>query len=209
MKRINLDEWNLFGNWEIETEEEDAFNEEVLPHIDSLRAFAISLTGDRNRADDLVQDTLLRALRAFDSFSRGTDCRSWLFRICKNRFYDICRKKMRRPLHEDVDLSQPMAPERSWEVDKELKRIEAGADPSLELVGDRVRHAVQQLAKEFRVPLLMCDLDGLACHESSRELDVRLGTVRSRISRARKKLRKELMEYAQENGFADRQLSAA
>ena len=209
MKRINLDEWNLFGNWEIETEEEDAFNEEVLPHIDSLRAFAISLTGDRNRADDLVQDTLLRALRAFDSFSRGTDCRSWLFRICKNRFYDICRKKMRRPLHEDVDLSQPMAPERSWEVDKELKRIEAGADPSLELVGDRVRHAVQQLAKEFRVPLLMCDLDGLAYHEISRELDVPLGTVRSRISRARKKLRKELMEYAQENGCADRQLSAA
>jgi len=188
---------------------EDAFSEEVLPHFHSLKAFAISLTGDRNRAEDLVQDTLLRALKAFDSYSKGTDCRSWLFRICKNRFYDLCRKRMRRPAHEDVDLTQPVAPDHSWEVQKELQRIENGFDPNLELVGDQVREAIKQLPEEFRIPLLMCDLDGMAYHEIARELSVPLGTVRSRISRARKRLRADLQEYAQASGFVRNQLTAA
>lgn len=208
MKMFQIEEWEAFKNAPL-TEVEDAFSEEVLPHIHSVRAFAISLTGDRNRAEDLVQDTLLRALRAFDSFSRGTDCRSWLFRICKNRFYDLCRRKMRRPTHEDVDLTQPVAPERSWEVQKELQRIENGADPSLELVGDQVREAIRHLPEEFRVPLLKCDLDGMAYHEIAHELQLPLGTVRSRISRARKKLRGELQEYAESCGFANPQMTAA
>ena len=208
MKMFKIEEWETIAQISPESVE-DAFSEEVLPHIHSLRAFAISLTGDRNRAEDLVQDTLLRALKAFDSFSRGTDCRSWLFRICKNRFYDLCRRKMRRPTHEDVDLSQPVAPERSWEVQKELQRIENGADPSLELVGDQVREAIRQLPSEFRVPLLKCDLDGMAYHEIARELQLPLGTVRSRISRARKKLRVALQDYAETCGFASRSLTAA
>jgi len=208
MKMFSFEEWDsVFQNGKGVVE--DDFSAEVLPHIHSLTAFAISLTGDRNRAEDLLQDTLLRALKAFDSFSKGTDCRSWLFRICKNRFYDLCRKKMRRPTHEDVDLTQPVAPERSWEVQKELQRLEDGGDPSLDLVGDQVREAIHQLPDEFRIPLLMCDLDGLAYHEIAHELQVPLGTVRSRISRARKRLRAELLEYAQSCGFAERELSAA
>jgi len=192
-----------------QTESQHSFETVALPHMPSVRAFAMSLTRDHSSAEDLIQDTFIRAFRAFDRFKPGTDCRSWLFRICKNRFYDHCRRRLRRPMHEDVELAQPVAQQRSWELQKEQERLESGASPRLDLVGDQVRNAIRQLPREFREPLLMCDLDGLSYEEISRELSVPLGTVRSRISRARGRLRAELSDYARENGFPVETLPAA
>jgi len=189
--------------------ESDRFETVVLPHLGSVRAFAMMLARETSAAEDLLQDTLLRALRAFDSFRPGTDCRSWLFRICRNRFYDLCRMRSRRPIHEDVDYAQPVAPDRSWEVQRELERLEKGDEPSLDLIGDRVRVAIDQLSDDFREPLLLCDLDGLSYQEIADKLSVPLGTVRSRISRARCRLRDELHEYARELGFPVQTLPAA
>lgn len=195
LKRSNFAENNL--KWS----DEPCFESEVLPHLGSVRAFALSLTRETSAAEDLLQDTMLRAFRGFASFRPGTDCRSWLFRICRNRFYDLCRSRARRPVHEDVDCAQPVALDRSWEVQKELERLEKGDKPDLDLIGDRVRCAIDQLSDEYRQPLLMCDLDGLSYQEIAEALSVPIGTVRSRISRARSRLRDELQEYARGLGF--------
>lgn len=186
-----------------------SFETVALPHMPSVRAFALSLAGDFSSAEDLVQDTFLRALKAFDRFTPGTDCRSWLFRICKNRFYDHCRRRLRRPLHEDIDLAQPISHDRSWELQKEQERLENGDQPRLDLVGDAVRNAIRNLPGKFREPLLMCDLDGLGYQEIAQNLSVPLGTIRSRISRARGRLRDELKDYARESGFPVDALPAA
>ncbi|MGE4618319.1 MAG: sigma-70 family RNA polymerase sigma factor [Planctomycetota bacterium] len=183
--------------------EHDGFEAVVLPHIGSVHAFAMSLVREAAGADDLLQDTLLRAFRAFGTFRPGTDCRSWLFRICKNRFYDLCRRRTRRPHHLDVEDVQPVALELSWEVQKEQERLEKGLDPQLDLVGDRLREALDQLPGDFREPLLLCDLDGLSYQEIAEKLSVPIGTIRSRISRARNRLRQQLHEYATEYGYVD------
>ena len=185
------------------------FESAVLPHLGAVRAFAISLVRETSGAEDLLQDTLIRALRGFESFKSGSNCRSWLFRICKNRFIDLCRMHKRRPFHEDVDVTQPRSPVISWEVEKEQQRLEKGADPCLDLLGDRVRAAITKLPDDFREPLLLCDLDGLGYQEIADKLSVPLGTVRSRISRARGRLRVELHDYARDNGFSTEKLPAA
>ena len=185
------------------------FESAVLPHLGSVRAFAMSLARETSGAEDLLQDTLLRALRGFGTFKQGTDCRSWLFRICKNRFIDLCRLRTRRPFHEDIDVTQPLAPARTWDVQQEQQRIEKGDEPRLDLLGDRVRAAIDQLPDDFREPLLMCDLDGLGYQEIAAKLMVPLGTIRSRISRARARLREELHDYARDNGFTIEKMPAA
>ena len=200
---------NRFDFATTQTAENHSFEAVALPHESSVRAFAISLAGDFSTAEDLVQDTFMRAFKAFERFTPGTDCRSWLFRICKNRFYDTCRSRLRKPPHEDVDLAQPVSHDRSWELQKEHERLENGDQPRLDLVGDPVKEAIHNLPDDFREPLLMCDLDGLGYQEIAKILSVPLGTIRSRISRARGRLRAELLDYARESGFPVDALPAA
>ena len=104
----------------------DVFECVALPHESAVRAFALSLAGDFASAEDLVQDTFLNAFKGFSGFKVGTDCRAWLFRICKNRFYDICRKRRRRPVHEDLEMAQPMSLDLEYEVQKEQNRLDCG-----------------------------------------------------------------------------------
>ena len=179
----------------------DVFECVALPHESAVRAFALSLAGDFASAEDLVQDTFLNAFKGFSGFKVGTDCRAWLFRICKNRFYDICRKRRRRPVHEDLEMAQPMSLDLEYEVQKEQNRLDCGRAPDEDLLGRQVREALAELPMEFRESLLLCDLDELSYQEIAERLHIPLGTVRSRIARARSRLRGLLRDYAREEGF--------
>lgn len=180
----------------------DPFHEAAIPHLPSVLAFALSLAGDRTVAEDLVQDTYLRAWRSFSTFTVGSDCRAWLFKICKNRFFDLCRRRRRRPRAEDLDAIQPTVDDPSYEVQRDLRRRLSREPHDRELLADEVNAALGEIPEEFRIPILLCDLDEMPYREIARTLRIPLGTVRSRIARGRALLRQSLAAYAQANGFS-------
>lgn len=180
---------------------EDPFRDAALPHRNSVLAFALSLAGDRNVAEDLVQDTYLRAWRSFGTFTIGSDCRAWLFKICKNRFFDVCRRRKRRPRAEDLDAIQPTIEDPDYDVLHDLERRLAGRAPDPSLLPDEINEALAELPEEFRTPILLCDLEEMPYRTIADELEIPLGTVRSRIARGRAMLRRRLASYAAELGY--------
>ena len=182
----------------------DDFESAALPHLDAVFGFALSLTHDRSWADDLVQGTFLSAFRRFETFEPGTNCKAWLFRICKNRFIDDFREKRRRPAHHEIEKVEPP----SVDAESESQVLEQfGAEPEEkfnDLFGDEVNRFLQELPEDFRQALVLCDVDGLSYQEIGELMDTPIGTVRSRISRARSFLRERLESYANENGYLRR-----
>ncbi|MAW78148.1 MAG: sigma-70 family RNA polymerase sigma factor [Planctomycetota bacterium] len=180
--------------------ERDLFEEITLPLVDDVFRFALGLTRNRARAEDLVQDTYLKAFKAFDRFRAGSNAKSWLFRICKNHFIDRYREKARRPHHGGaVEELAVDSPRRSIEV-FEREGIE-NEEIFLDLFGDEVNRYLRELPEPFRKALLLCDLEGLSYDEIAEVLEVPIGTVRSRISRGRAFLKERLVTYAQELGY--------
>ncbi len=179
----------------------EVFLESVMPHQPSVFAFALSLAGDRSVAEDLVQDTLLRAWRSFSTFTIGSDCRAWLFKICKNRFFDLCRERKRRARFEDLEVIQPTAEETPYEVSRDLDRRLLGKSYDPELLSGEVKRAIEEIPSEFSEPIILNDLDEMKYSEIADILEIPLGTVRSRIARGRALLRRRLCEYAAELGF--------
>ncbi|MFN0058125.1 MAG: sigma-70 family RNA polymerase sigma factor [Planctomycetota bacterium] len=185
------------------------FAAEALPHLDAVYGFAMHLTHENAAAEDLTQDTFLQALRNFARFEQGTNCRAWLLRICKNLYIDRFRARARRPREQSLEagslaeVAVATTRNRSGEPATEQPLESAGASERVlpQLVGDEVMRAVMDLSPEFRQALLMCDLDGLSYQEIADVLEVPIGTVRSRISRARSELRGMLEDYARQQGF--------
>ena len=179
----------------------DDFDSVALPHLDAVFGFALSLTHDRSWADDLVQGTFLSAFRRFETFEPGTNCKAWLFRICKNRFIDDFREKRRRPQHQEIDKVEPPSVDPANEVQAWEQFGGETEENFNELFGDEVNRFLAELPEEFRRALVLCDVDGLSYHEIGELMDTPIGTVRSRISRARSFLRERLEVYANENGY--------
>lgn len=180
--------------------ERGLFEEITLPLVDDVYRFALGLTRNRAQAEDLVQDTYLKAFKAFDRFRAGSNAKSWLFRICKNHFIDRYREKARRPHHGGaVEELAVDSPRRSIEV-FEREGIE-NEEIFLDLFGDEVNRYLRELPEPFRKAMLLCDLEGLSYEEIAEVLDVPIGTVRSRISRGRAFLKERLVTYAQEMGY--------
>lgn len=174
------------------------FEREAIPHMDALYNFAFRLTGDSDEADDLVQETYLRAFRFFDKFEKGTNCKAWLFRILKNTFINKYRKETKEP--DKVDYE---------EVDNYYENIKpSNADSAhLEkdiydnLLDDEISQAVNSLPEDFRTVIILCDLEGYTYEEIADFIDVPVGTVRSRLHRARKMLFTRLHKYASDKGY--------
>jgi RNA polymerase sigma-70 factor (ECF subfamily) len=172
------------------------FESEALVHLDALYGLAMRLTaGDAARAEDLVQDTVLKAYRAWDDFVLGTNCRAWLMTILRNTFINEYRKTQRQPAAVEFEEVQDRS------VFEGLK----GADPA-ELLFDRlidkeVIQAIDALPDEFRVPVVLSDLEGLSYQEISDIMDIPVGTVKSRLFRARRRLQQKLYTYAREMGY--------
>lgn len=181
-----------------EEEKKKVFNEEFLPSVDALYNFAYRLTFDEDDAKDLVQDTFLKAYRFIESFQKGTNAKAWLFRILKNSFINDFRKKSKEPAK--VDYQEVESYYNSDKVDKTITtdlRVETLRD----MMGDEVSNALNSLDVDFRTVIILCDLNGFKYDEMSKILDIPIGTVRSRLHRARNLLREKLNEYAQSMGF--------
>lgn len=177
-----------------------AFNDEIIPHLDSLYNFALHLTTDPSDAEDLVQDTIVKAFRFFDSYEKGTNAKAWLFRILKNSFINNYRKNLKKPQSVDYDevssYYESVRAERTDTTDLESIMFR-------NLMDDNFSSALAKLPEDFRTVVLLCDVDGFTYEEISNMLDVPIGTIRSRLHRGRNLLKTELYEYAKKRGYTD------
>jgi RNA polymerase sigma factor (sigma-70 family) len=179
-------------------EKGNIFNQEFMPHINSMYNFAYRLTLDSDDAKDLLQDTYLKAFRFIDSFQQGTNAKAWLFRILKNSFINDYRKKSKEP--SKVDYQEVESYYNSEEVDRQITpdlRVEALQD----MIGDEISVALNSLDVDFRTVIILCDLEGFKYEEMAKILDIPIGTVRSRLHRARNLLKEKLSEYAKTMGY--------
>ncbi|MEP6758179.1 MAG: sigma-70 family RNA polymerase sigma factor [Actinomycetota bacterium] len=178
------------------------FERDVLPLLPSLYGAAVRMTRDPTDAEDLVQETYLRAYRGFAGFQEGTNLKAWLYRILTNSFINTYRKKQRQPQivegPDDVD---------EWYLYDRLggRSVEASAETTvLDAIPDQaVKQAVESLPERFRLPVLLADVEGFSYKEIAEIMDTPIGTVMSRLHRGRKALEKALWETARERGFVD------
>jgi RNA polymerase sigma-70 factor (ECF subfamily) len=181
-----------------EIERNEIFNSEFLPHIHSMYNFGYRLTLDQDDAKDLVQDTYLKAYRFIESFQRGTNAKAWLFRILKNSFINDYRKKSKEPAK--VDYQEVETYYNSEDVDRQITpdlRVESLKD----MIGDEISNALNGLDVDFRTVIILCDLEGFKYEEMAKILDIPIGTVRSRLHRARQLLKEKLSLYAKQMGY--------
>ena len=177
----------------------ESFEKEALVHLDSLFRTALRMTKNEGDADDLVQETFLKAYRFWDKFEKGTNCRAWLFKIMTNIFINNYRAKAWTP--QTIDLE---------DVDDDflfgqLSALGPPEDPEKQFFNkvfdDDVKRAVEELPEDFRLVVVLSFLEGFSYQEIADIVDLNIGTVKSRLHRGRKLLQKSLWEYAVKNGF--------
>src|SRR6478752_2070177 len=189
------------GNTLSKEEKDRRFEAELMPVIGPLYNFAFRLTLDEDDANDLVQETYLKAYRFFDYFEQGTNAKAWLFRILKNSFINDFRKKSKQP--SKVDYQEVESFYNSDDVDENIT-TDLRLESVQEMIGDEVANALNSLAVDFRTIIILCDLEGFTYEEMSKILDIPIGTVRSRLHRARNLLKEKLKEYAGTLGYKEK-----
>ena len=172
------------------------------PFMASLYSTAIRLSGNKVDAEDLVQETYLRAFRSYATFKEGTNLRAWLFRILTNAHINRYRAKSRRPEETDLDDVEDLYLYKKLHNRTDLGR--SAEDELLEQFSDvEVVSAVDALSDNYRVVVLLADVEGFSYKEMAEILDIPIGTVMSRLHRGRKALQQSLYEYAVAHGLAD------
>jgi len=170
------------------------FENTALQHMNALYGAALRMSKDRTEADDLVQDTYLRAYRFFDRFEKGTSIKAWLFTILKHTFINNFKKQSKKPEHVDFERLRLSENEPT-----------SSSDPEEELLysffGDEFMRAMDALPEEFRHVIRLSDVEGRSYKEIAKKLDCPIGTVMSRLHRGRKLLRSSLRECAMELGY--------
>ena len=176
-----------------------------MQHMSSLYTAALRMTRNAADAEDLVQETYLKAYRGFGSFQQGTNLKAWLYRILTNTYINAYRAKKRRPEENDLDDVEDLY------LYRRLGGLEAAAagrsaeDEVLEQITEgEVKAALEALPEQFRMAVLLADVEGFSYKEIAEILDVPIGTVMSRLHRGRKALQKALYGYAVTHGLADR-----
>jgi len=178
------------------------FERDVLPLLPSLYGAAMRLTRNPSDAEDLVQESYLRAFRGFAGFQEGTNLKAWLYRILTNQFINTYRKKQREPqiVEGPDDLDE-------WYLYDKLggRSVEASAETEvLEQIPDAdVKAALESLPENFRIPVLLADVEGFSYKEIAEIMETPIGTVMSRLHRGRKALEKALWETARARGLVD------
>lgn len=185
---------------QVPPEEHADFETAALPFLDSLYNMAFRLTRNPVDAEDLVQETYLKAYRHYEKFQKGTNLKAWLFRILKNTFINGYRKRQNKPTHsafEDIEDSFE-----SMVSDQAPQRIKDPEEVALENVLDEdVQQALDSLRDDYRMVILLVDIEGFSYKEAAEILDVPVGTVMSRLYRGRRTLEKVLLEYARNHGY--------
>ena len=189
----NNDEGILVNNIQ-----EDVFTNETLPHRNALYNYALKISGNSDDAQDLVQETYYKAYRHFDKFQSGTNSKAWMFMILKNSFINDYRKSKREPYKLDYEQIQNF-----YENVKSDRAQENNLDKDFynDLLDDELTQAIDQLPAKMREVFLLCDLDGNSYEKTAELVGCPVGTVRSRLHRARHMLQESLMDYAKDKGF--------
>jgi RNA polymerase sigma-70 factor (ECF subfamily) len=180
----------------------ERFERDVLPLLPNLYAAALRMTRNPADAEDLVQDTYLRAFRGFSGFQEGTNLKAWLYRILTNSFINTYRKKQRQPqtVEGPDDLDE-------WYLFDKLggRNVELSAETEVldKIPDEAVKAALESLSENFRLPVLLADVEGFSYKEIAEIMDTPIGTVMSRLHRGRKALQKALWDTAKERGLID------
>jgi RNA polymerase sigma-70 factor, ECF subfamily len=179
------------------------FAEQAMQYAPQLYSAALRMTRSKTDAEDLVQETYLRAYRGYASFTDGTNLRAWLFRILTNTFINTYRAKQRRVQETELDDVEDLyLYRRISNVDVASRSAE---DTLFELFpDDEVKAALESLPESFRLPVLLADVEGFAYKEIAEMLDIPIGTVMSRLHRGRKAMQKALVDFASERGLLAR-----
>lgn len=176
------------------------FDELVVPMTDALYNFAMKMTGSSDDADDLVQETMLKAYRFFDKFEKGTNIKAWLFSIMKNSFINEYRKQSKQPGKVDYDdISNFYENIKSNEV--EFSHIVG--DSFSDVLDDDITEALSSLPTDFQTIIILSDIEGYNYEEIAEFMSCPIGTVRSRLHRARKMMYSKLHDYASGKGFVE------
>lgn len=177
---------------------EDNFTNETLPHKSALYNYALKISGNADDAQDLVQETYYKAFRYFDKFQSGTNSKAWMFMILKNTFINDYRKSKREPYKLDYEQIQNF-----YENVKSDRANENNLDKDFynDLFDDELTEAIDQLPTKMREVFLLCDLEGYSYEETAELVQCPIGTVRSRLHRARHMLQEILFDYAKNKGF--------
>src|SRR5438094_9884428 len=172
-----------------------SFEREALVHLDSLYRVALRLTGNAAEADDLVQETMLKAYRAWHQYERGTNAKGWLLTILRHAFINEYRRRTRHPETVDLDAIEPFS------VFEELQDDDPQGPFFDRIADDEVLRAIDDLPEQFRATVVLSDVEGLSYAEIARVLEVPVGTVKSRLFRARRMLQAKLYDYAVGMGY--------
>ncbi len=184
------------------TSRDRTFREEALPQLDAIYRFALRLTRDRDRAEDLTQDTFLRAYQSWETFTPGTRVKSWLFTICRNLFLRREERSRRhREIVSEVKEEDPRRISREPGIFATARQHDPEGAFWREIVDDEVVRAIENLPEEFREAVVLSDVEDLSYNEIAEVLELPVGTVKSRLFRGRKRLQEELYEYAVSSGI--------
>jgi RNA polymerase sigma-70 factor (ECF subfamily) len=185
----------------LSTADKKRFQRDAVPLLDPLYAGALRMTRNPADAEDLVQETMMRAYRSFDRFEEGTNLKAWLFRIMTNAYINTYRKKQREPMkvsHDEIE---------DFDLYRELKQHDPQWDATPEnivlsnLVDTDIIEAIDDLPEQFRLAVVLSDVEGFSYAEMAEIMDVPLGTVMSRLHRGRKALQKRLWDIARDRGI--------
>ena len=189
---------NIVDNVFVDNFRNDEFIKEAMPHESALYNYALKIAGNSDDAQDLVQETYYKAYRHFDKFQSGTNSKAWMFMILKNSFINDYRKSKREPYKLDYEQIQNF-----YENVKSDRSITNNLDKEYynSLLDDELTEAIDILPAKMREVFILCDLEGYSYEETAELVGCPIGTVRSRLHRARHILQEKLFEYAKNRGY--------
>ena len=178
------------------------FADQAMEHMSSLYNAALRMTRNPSDAEDLVQETYLKAYRGFGGFQEGTNLKAWLYRILTNTFINNYRSKKRRPEETELDDLENLYLYRRLSGSQGATAGRSAEDEVLDRITEsEVKEAIEALPEQFRMAVLLSDVEGFSYKEIAEILDIPIGTVMSRLHRGRRALQKRLYEFGRQRGL--------
>jgi len=185
------------------------FADQAMEYMPALYTAAFRMTRNSADAEDLVQETYLKAYRSFNTFEEGSNLRAWLYRIMTNTFINSYRARQRRPQETDLGEVEDLYLYRRMGGLEQALASRSAEDQLIDLfTDDEVKQALEDLPDNFRLPVILADVEGFSYKEIAEMLDIPIGTVMSRLHRGRKAMQRALYDYAEARGLTAAQPAA-